>query len=256
MVTPTNRKTASKIRLSALAVLFLSACASAHETPDAQSRTPATGPAIWTLSDADTTIHLFGYTQVLKPNTQWQSETYKQTFTEANIVVLETDSSSPEAQSEAQQTIQKIGLFTDGRTLSSVLTEDQQAEVNILTTSLGAPLTALNPLKPWLAAIQIGVLNISRQGYDLANTPSSVIAREAKAAGKDVRVLEGPTVLMQHIAKLPEAEHVGMLMHGVRTLRDRPDQTEKLNSAWVEWGCDHHRRNPPWRRSLGEWCPL
>lgn len=234
MVEPTNRQAMPKIWLASLALLALTAYANGQTSETTPLAEPSEGPAIWTLSDEDTTIHLFGYTQVLKPGTDWQSDAYKAAFSDADVLILESDGTSPEAQAAAQQKIQEIGLYTDGRTLSTVLSEDMAAEINTVTTSLGAPLQALDALKPWLASIQIGVLNLSQQGYNLSQPVSVGIAAEARSAGKPVKTLESPTGLMERIAALPEAEHIGMLTHAVSQMQADPDQTERLNAAWLD----------------------
>lgn len=233
MVRGTSRTGVSAIHLKALAFFMLASCAVAQDTTQVPIQPASDGPAIWTLSDEDTKIHIFGYAQVLKPGTDWKSDTFRSRFASSDVLLLETDGSNPAAQQSAQATIASIGLYQDEKTLSSVLNEAQAAEIDSFTTSLGAPLPALDALKPWLASVQIGVLNLNQSGYDLTSAPSLVLAQDAQATGKTIRSLEGPTDLMERIAELPESEHIGMLLHTIEFLRDRPDQTDQLNLAWL-----------------------
>ncbi|GLQ20586.1 TraB/GumN family protein [Algimonas porphyrae] len=212
------------------AALMLTACGS---DPTLSANPPAEGPAIWTLADADTTVHLFGYTQVLKPDVTWQSEAVSTAFNAADTLILETEPATPETQSDIQQTMRSLGFYQEGRTLGATLSDEQAEEIGTVSAQFGVPLTALDPLKPWLASMQLGVVAISAKGYDLTQTPVATLQRQATERGMTIRSLESPTTLMQKIAGLNEDEQIGMLLHGARTLRDDPEQTARVNSAWL-----------------------
>lgn len=231
MVQPTNRTAMSKILVIAGAALSLSACSTAQPPADEAAVSPS--PALWTLADADTVIHLFGFAPVLKTGTAWETTTITEAFDAAGLVVAEADNTSPEAQAAVQALIPQLGLNTDGATLTAALSETDASELNAISTSLGAPLQALDALKPWLASVQLGVLSVSQGGYDLTNPPSTALLARAKQAGTPVRTLESPTHVMALMAGLPEAEQVGMLMHTARTLRDQPNQQAELADAWL-----------------------
>ena len=229
-----NKRAVSKFSVTILAATCLSACGTGEVAQADPTIIPATGPAVWTMSDEDTTVHLFGFTQVLKPGVAWQSAAYKNALETSDTVLLETHSDDPQEQAAMQQTVQKIGLYSDGQTLTSVLSSEEAEEIGAVTQSIGLPLAGLNPLKPWLASIQLGVISITKQGYDLAHPPAGDISQTAEASDKTIESLEGPTHLMEKIAALPEDEQVKMLVHSVRTLRDDPDQMERLNAAWLQ----------------------
>jgi len=235
MVTSPYRTTVSKFLTSIVLAGSLVGCSTlpTGEEISALNTVPSPGPALWTLGDEDTTVHLFGFAPVLKTGTNWQNELISRALDEANLLVIEVDNSSPDAQAAVQALIPEIGLSTDGTSLSSRLDEDERMEIDRVSSGLGAPLTALDSLKPWLASVQLGVLAISQGGYDLANTPSSQLLSQARNVGISVRSLEGPTDLMQIMASFSEDEQVGMLLHSARALRDRPDQQASIVDAWL-----------------------
>ncbi|WP_432201144.1 TraB/GumN family protein [Erythrobacter sp. W53] len=236
MVLSPYRTAALKFLAILLLAGALTACATARSSEPVSAvedaRTP--GPALWTISDEDTTIHLFGFAPVVKPGTDWQSKLISDSLTDANLFVIETDSSSSEAQAAVQSLIPQIGLNTDGRSLSSQLDENERDEIDAISTAIGAPLSALDPLRPWLASVQLGVLAISQGDYDLQNVPSNQLLGLAKDRAIEVRSLEGPADLMQVMARFSEEEQVGMLLHNARSLRDRPDQQAMIADAWLD----------------------
>jgi len=228
----TNKRAVSKIGGAILLSLSLAACGTNQTVAAMDMSGPSEGPALWTMQDDDTVIHLFGTAPVLPPETEWRSEIFNNAFADADIVVLESNGTAPEVQASIQQAVMQLGLNTDGRSLSSRLTPAEQAEVDAVTTPLGAPLQALDSLKPWLASVQVGVLNVSSAGYDLENTPA-MIAALAAASEIPIRYLEAPTDLLMAMAGFSEDAQTGLFLHSIRTMRDNPDQTENLIAAWL-----------------------
>lgn len=239
MVTPPNGTIVPKFLAASLISIGLAACATVQtnqpgaETASVRTTAPSSGPAIWSISDEDTTIHLFGFAPVLETGTEWQTETILTALDTSDLFIIESDNRSDQAQATMQALIPQIGLNRDGSTLSSKLTDQERAEVDAISTTLGAPLAALNPLKPWLASVQIGVLAVSNGEFDLVNTPAAQLSDRASAAGMTIRALEGPTDLMQIMAEFPSDLQVGMLLHTARTIRDKPGQQSEIANAWL-----------------------
>lgn len=190
-------------------------------------------PALWVISDEDTTIYLFGFAPVLKSGTEWETDVVSEALNASNLMVVESDGTDPNAQAEVQALIPKIGLNVGGGKLSTLLTEDQQTELKSVVTAMKIPVAALDPLKPWLASVQLGALAVSRGGYDLENPPSVALVKQAKTKGITVSALEEPVALMKLMAGFSEEVQIGMLMHTVETLKNRPDQQVQLSKAWL-----------------------
>jgi len=218
------------IAIISLGIIGLSACQTHAPSP---KKNFAEGPALWTLKDKDTTIHLFGYAPVLKPATKWQTEAFLSALNSADLLVLEADNSSSEAQAKVQKLIPQLGLNESGATLSTILTKAQANEINLISSELGAPLKALDSLRPWLASVQLGVLGLSKGDFDLAGAPASVITTLAKENNKRTKTLEEPTHTLEIMAGFPEDVQVQMLIHAARTIRDDPAQQERLAEAWL-----------------------
>lgn len=241
MVRPTNRTPISKFLIALMASASLAACSSAQTETEvitdaaetAEVTAYAEGPALWTLSDDDTVMHVFGFVPVLKADQVWKTETIQTAFDGADLLVVESNSSTPEAQAEVQALIPQLGVFRDGTTLSDTLSEAEQEEVNAVSTKLGAPLQAMNALKPWLASVQLGVLSVSQKDFDLANPPLAQLLSEAAAGEVPVQAFEGPADVMQVMAAFPQDEQVGLLLHAARDQRDNPDSQTELNTLWL-----------------------
>src|SRR5215213_6648151 len=59
-------------------------------SPAAAKAPPQPRPALWQLSDADTTVYLFGTIHLLPTNYQWRTPRFNQAVAGANELVVET----------------------------------------------------------------------------------------------------------------------------------------------------------------------
>lgn len=248
MVDSINRKAMSKFWMLFIIFFILSqsACQSSAQ-PLQYEKTPA----LWTIDDDDTTLHILGYAPVLPKGTVWNNEDINMHIDASNLIIIESDNSSQDAQALIQTLIPDIGLYKDSQTLSAQLSQEEQDELNEVTTQLGAPLAALEALRPWLASIQVGVLAISKQEFDLVNTPVMQITDRAKTTGKPINYLETPDHLMRIMASFSDREQKDLFLHAVRSIRDNPQQQSKLSQAWLSGDIEQisetlHGENGSW----------
>ena len=147
-------------------------------------------PALWTLQDDDTTIYIFGSFHYLPEGLAWKSPRISAAFTKAEKVYFEVDISSPEAMVKVQALIMEKGVFADGATLKDYLDDEQEKIINDGVKKLNLTLDQLNGLKPWLASMQLGQMNLGRSAYSPANGVEAVLAAEATKTGMEFGYLE------------------------------------------------------------------
>ena len=123
-------------------------------------------PAMWRLSDEDTTIHVFGTVHLLRPELEWRTEAFDEAISSADKIVFEVDMKSPEAQRAIATDFLQRGMYEDGRTLKTVLNDDDEAVISAAFDSNGVPLAAMNTFGPWMASVNIGVIKLVNDGYD------------------------------------------------------------------------------------------
>ncbi len=191
-------------------------------------------PAMWRLADDDTTIYLFGTVHLLRPQLQWRSEAIDRAIEEADTIVLETDTMSPEAQRAIAQDFIQRGMFSDGRTLKSVLTDQEEAVISAAFESVGASLPRMNRFEPWMASVNLGVLKMMNDGHDPNAGVERVIAKEAKTAGKSVAYLETLSQQIDAFDLLPENEQINMLYGTALLLDGSPQLFDILVDEWAD----------------------
>ncbi|WP_300391049.1 TraB/GumN family protein [Henriciella sp.] len=205
-----------------------------YEAALAEARTTSGegDPALWTLSDEDTTIYLFGTVHILRPDLDWRTDEFSQAFQSADTLVLEVDMESEEGQRAVMRDFMQRGLYGDGRTLSGQLNDADLAVLIDALEPLGVPIAALDPMEPWMVAVNLSVLELQQEGFDPNAGVERVLIEEAKAGEKDFAFLETASVQADIFDTLPEDVQETFLYETALML---PDSTTMLDQIVEEW---------------------
>ena len=237
------------IGVAAAAILTTTACAKkpgedGAGTPPAEAETPATtdtvtdttaanGPAMWTLSDTDTTIYLFGTVHVLRPETQWRTPEFDAALAASQTIYTEADMLSEEVQAALGPLVLELGMYADGGTLTATLDDAEEKEVNEALSILGVPMAAIDPMQPWFAGISLANVQMMKAGYQPGAGVESVIITEAKASGKSLAYFETAEEQLRILAGLPEEDQVAFLVAGAEAIEKEPELLDELVADWV-----------------------
>ena len=191
-------------------------------------------PAMWTLADDDTTIHMFGTVHLLRPELEWRSEALDQAIADADTIVFEVDMKSPEAQRAIATDFLQRGMYEDGRTLKDVLGDEDEAVISAAFDSIGVPIDAMNTFEPWMASVNLGVMKLVNDGYDPNSGVESVIEAEAVDAGKSFGYLEQIFQQTDAFDLLPEDEQISMLYETALLLDESPQMLDLLVDEWAD----------------------
>jgi len=191
-------------------------------------------PAVWTLADEDTTIHIMGTVHFLRPELDWRSDKIDTALADADTLVFEADVSSPDAASEMMAFVSSHALFTDGRQLTSLLDEAETEELKAALDYLGFPLGAMETFRPWYAAVNLSVLQMQKDGFDPNAGVEQVLEREGKTAGKDFAYLETIEEQLGRFANLPDDEQVDFLISSAESVEEGSEMLDVLVDEWED----------------------
>ncbi len=155
---------------------------------DAAPNTIDADPALWVVKDEDTTIYMLGTVHFLKPGMTWFDEAVKEAFNKSDSVVLEIKPSSNPAAD--QQTFAKFALDQSGKGARSGLSDDEKKSYEKAMTSLGLPVAALDPFKPWAAGLVMQITALQKVGFDPNSGVEKILENAANADGKEIFGLE------------------------------------------------------------------
>ncbi len=193
-------------------------------------------PALWRLSDEDTTIYLFGTLHVTKPGRFWFSDTVAEAFESSDVVYFERDVTEPSH--EIKRIVQETYYNPDGVTLSSYLNDTEEALVRNAALTNGVSWDALEKMMPWRAASTLGDAALTRQGVDEAKGIEDYLTREAAQTGKLLRGIVSNDVQLRYLAGLSIEAQVGLLIHGIKQDEEDPDHFDAIYDAWITGNAD------------------
>ncbi len=191
-------------------------------------------PAMWTMSDEDTEIHIFGTVHLLRPELDWRTEAFDEALSGADTIVFEVDMKSEAAQRAIATDFLARGMFQDGRTLKEVLPDADEAVISAAFDSIGVPIDAMNTFEPWMASVNLGVMKLVADGYDPNSGVENVIETEATEAGKSFDFLESISQQADAFDLLAEQEQVSMLYESALMLDESPQMLDLLVSEWAD----------------------
>jgi uncharacterized protein len=228
--------------LAVLAIGLAAACEQktlTSDTPAADAPVAAAaprGPALWKMSDADTTIYMFGAVHVLPPELVWRTPALDKALGEARAIYFETDV-NPDI-SKMVALIEQIGRYPVSDRLSDHLQPDDRTALAAAASKLNIPMVNLEPLKPWLAAVTLSEQMIANAGYDVNSGVERKLLPDAEAAGKDIRKLETVEQQLTVFADLPEKVQIRFLMEGVRQMEEEAHILSDMVDAWARGDID------------------
>lgn len=199
--------------------------------PAAVVAAPAgSGPRLWVVKDADSTLYLFGTVHVLKPDTPWGSDKLDRAFAGADEYWFEiadlTDVSG------AVPIIQAKGV-SPARPLSSLLSAEEQADLDAAARQVGVTAAQLDPLRPWLAALQLTMAAVTKAGYLPENGGDQVLHARAAATGKPIKGFETMPQQINLIADMSEPAQLAMLRSGLKEFEQAPEFLGRMVEAWA-----------------------
>lgn len=222
-------------------------------------------PALWQVSDADTTIYLFGTIHLLPKGLDWFKGPLAQAFARADELVTEIPEIDPQS---SQAVLMRRGILPAGQSLRDQMSPRERKRFEQTLADFGLPAAAFDRFKQWYAAVVLTTLPLQRKGYSLENGVEADLAARNQALGRprlgletldyQLSLFDGFPAQVQRrylfevIAALPRIdEEVGAMVNAwqagdaarLATLmnadQDDPAMVAALltnrNKAWAKW---------------------
>lgn len=218
----------SKLRtiLAVFAAVGLASCATAQQPDD----TVGAAPALFVARDADSTLYLYGTIHLRRTGDPWGGPHVEAALAESAEVWTEI-SMTPESEAAAQAEALRLGM-APGAPLSDHLDEADEQRLATLVQSLGLPGEALEPMRPWLAALTLTVMPMLRAGFDPQAGVDRAVTAWAVAHDKTMRAFETPQQQIGFFANLDEETQVAMLRQAVNEAEAGVELVNAMSAAW------------------------
>lgn len=168
--------------------------------------TGQTLPAMWRMSDADTTVTLFGTMHALPPGIDWQSPLYRSEMQSATTTITEADTTSAEAIQSTGELVMELGFNPPGTTLSDIIGAQRADQLVNLAEPYGLTADDLQPMRPWLASISITAAALTAAGHDFKLSVDDTVEQTARNENDEIVFLESGRLQIEAIASLDQIE--------------------------------------------------
>jgi len=189
-------------------------------------------PALWHLSDADSDIYLLGTVHVLPPDVLWETPEIAAAFAASDTIWFEAPANDPSAALQMLALIQQLGLNPPDQPLSSQISASARDALGEFASRAGVPVTTLEPLRPWLAAITLSASYIQTEGYDPDSGVEARLWPLAIQRGKNLDYFETLEQQLRFFADLPHDVEVGLFE---QTILGYSEESEDLNGLVRAW---------------------
>ena len=188
-------------------------------------------PAMWVIRDKDSTVYLVGTVHVLRPEMLWNSKKIMKAVGESTELWLEiVDGDDMTA---AGPLIQKYGIDTE-KPLSKKLKSDQKAKLAKVAEQYGIPPATLEPLKPWLVAVMLTVLQVQKAGYDPKAGVDHLLKAQAEKEGDKVMGLETVEQQLSLFSHISERDQAAFLDQTLDDAAEGVALLDRMAKAWSE----------------------
>ena len=211
----------------AVLLALMPGCATLQPAP------PATGPALWQVADADTTIFLFGTVHALPDGVAWYDERIARAFESADELTTEIDLSN---QAEAAGALTEAAMLPAGQNLRALMGEDDRAAFEATLTGLGVPVDAFDAVEPWFAALNLSLLPLVQAGFDPTEGVDMVLS--ARAEGKQRTALETIEEQVALFDALPTEAQLTLLAAAIEAAPRASASVQAMIDSWLAGDAD------------------
>ena len=228
IATWTRMRKRAAAMLAGIGAVSLAACA----TP--QANAAEARPALWKLSDADTTIYLFGTIHILPEGLKWRTPAIERAIAESQTLYLETElGSDPTA---AAKEMMRLGMSPGLPPLVERVPAEKRDQLRKMIASTGVPEAALNRMETWAAALTLTAVSFRQLGYS-----GEAGAERGLAESYTTTPVKGLETVAQQFGffdTLPEEAQRALLAGAVDEPAAAKKQFEAMLNAWKSGDTD------------------
>jgi uncharacterized protein YbaP (TraB family) len=133
-----------------------------------------------------------------------------------------------------QGTMLAKGRLDPGTTLEGIVSPKTYGLLRERVKQVGIPVQALDPFKPWVAALMLTTLKLKKLGYDPQYGVDHYFTRKAKQEGKEISGLETFEFQIDLFDRLSLPEQESLLLQTISELDVMEREFNDLVRAWVQ----------------------
>jgi uncharacterized protein YbaP (TraB family) len=218
-----------------LAALAIARPVFAEDATPVYAKMPA-HPALWTVHGPKGTAYLFGSVHLLPPQVDWHTKEIDAAIARSDILVFEI-ALDADAQQRMQTYIATHGMLPAGQNLHDMISPEARRELDAEVEKLPVSPKAVDRMRPWLAALTIEIMGMTKEHYSAASGVDQQL--QANANGKPVVGLETVEQQLSLLAPGDPKIELQAFEAGLKTSTETAnDQLGPLLDAWMHGRVD------------------
>ena len=186
---------------------------------------------LWQVDGNTNSVFILGSIHLLRNSDYPIPSVIYSAYDEAEVLIMELDMDDMDPM-RTQALVRELGMIADGNSLEDVIGERDYAKAAALADDLQIPLTMLAGSKPWLAAVMVETLILTRVGFDPMQGIEMHLMTRAANDGKQLLGFETERQQLEMLDGLTLAAQRDMLL---QTLKDGGRIEELLDEIIDAW---------------------
>lgn len=189
-------------------------------------------PALWAVSDADTTVYLFGTIHLLPENFAWRTPRFEQAVAGSQQLVVETivDESNPH---EMLSALSGLGFSPGQPPIVERVPAAKRAALETAMAKSGLPRAGFDKMETWAAAFMLLGTQFKQMGLKTGEGVEPVLRSAFKTQGKGVGQLETNRDQLGFFDALPEKAQRALLGGAIEPPQDMTKDFQAMVAAWA-----------------------
>jgi hypothetical protein len=199
----------------------------------AAARSPESArPALWEVSDLDTTIYLFGTIHLLPEALKWRTPAFDQAVNAAQQLVVETivDQQNPASLEQAELS---IGFAKGLPPIAKRVPAAQVPKLRAAIAKTGLPQNYFDQMKTWLAAISLLSVQFHDMGLRGTSGPEEILRQQFLAQHKPIGELETNIEQFSYFDKMSEKAQRELLEGALEPQDSTDKEFDGMLSSWT-----------------------
>jgi uncharacterized protein len=219
-------KTMMRRVLGAFGLATAATCALAPQAAQAKG-----APALWSVTDADTTVYLFGTIHLLPEKYDWRTPRFEQAVAGSQELVVETiiDEKNP---MQLLGVLTQMGFSNKVPPIAQRVPAEKRAALEDAIKKSGIPRPAFDQMETWTAAFMLLGIQFKELGLKSDQGVEITLRNSFTSQGKAIGQLETNAEQLGFFDALPEKAQQALLEGAIEKPEDVTKQFQGMLQAW------------------------
>ncbi|HEY6662687.1 MAG TPA: TraB/GumN family protein [Sphingomicrobium sp.] len=189
-------------------------------------------PALWSISDADTTVYLFGTIHLLPEKVDWRTEKFDAAVSGSHELVVETiiDDKNP---AQLMSVLAKLAITPGLPPIAERVPPEKRAALAEAIKKSAIPPAAFDRMETWAAAFMLLGNQFKDAGLKGGEGVEAVLRTSFTGQGKPIGELETNAEQLGFFDALPEHAQRQLLEGAIESPGDTKKEFGKMLDSWT-----------------------